>query len=51
MKERGDFDPPVRTKVEFNPKEFYLKHKDDIKNHYTFHELIGEGALSRVKRA
>ena len=33
-----------------NPKEFYLSHKDDIKDHYVFHETIGEGALSRVRR-
>lgn len=33
-----------------NPKEFYLSHKDNIKDHYTLHETIGEGALSRVRR-
>jgi hypothetical protein len=34
-----------------NPKEFYLKHKYNIKDHYDLHETIGEGALSRVRRA
>jgi calcium-dependent protein kinase len=33
------------------PKEFYLKHKFNIKDHYDLHETIGEGALSRVRRA
>jgi len=34
-----------------NPKEFYLRHKYNIKDHYDLHETIGEGALSRVRRA
>lgn len=34
-----------------NPKEFYLKHKFAIKDHFDLHETIGEGALSRVRRA
>ena len=33
-----------------NPKEFYLTHKDNIKDHYELYEVIGEGALSRVRR-
>ena len=33
-----------------NPKEFYLSHNDNIKDHYSLHEIIGEGALSRVRR-
>lgn len=32
-------------------KDFYLKHNDNFKDHYDLHETIGEGALSRVKRA
>jgi calcium-dependent protein kinase len=39
-----------RQRIEMNPKEFYLSHQDNIKDHYQFHETIGEGALSRVRR-
>lgn len=39
-----------RQRIDFNPKEFYLSHKDNIKDHYQLHETIGEGALSRVRR-
>lgn len=50
LKVRGTFDAPARERVELNPKEFYLTHKDNIKDHYELHEVIGEGALSRVRR-
>lgn len=50
LKVRGTFEAPVRDKVEFNPKEFYLTHKQNVKDHYELHEVIGEGALSRVRR-
>ena len=50
LKMRGTFEAPERERVEMNPKEFYLKHKDNIKDHYDIHEVVGEGALSRVKR-
>lgn len=39
-----------RQRIVTNPKEFYLSHKDNIKDHYILHETIGEGALSRVRR-
>ena len=47
---RGTFEAPERERIEANPKEFYLKHTDQIKDHYDIHEVVGEGALSRVKR-
>lgn len=50
LKVRGNFEAPQRERVEMNPKEFYLKHQDNIKDHYELHEVIGEGALSRVRR-
>jgi calcium-dependent protein kinase len=43
--------PPERQRVEVAQKDFYLKHTDNIKDHYNLHETIGEGALSRVRRA
>ena len=50
LKMRGTFEAPERERVDVNPKEFYLKHQDNIKDHYDIHEVVGEGALSRVKR-
>lgn len=40
----------MREKIEFNPKEFYLTHKESIKDHFILQETIGEGTLSRVRR-
>ena len=50
MKNRADYAPDQSNRVELNPKEFYLNHQDNIKDHYDLHEQIGEGALSRVRR-
>ncbi len=50
IKNKSKFDVPVRDKIETNPKQFYLKHNDNIKDHYELHETIGEAALSRVRR-
>lgn len=50
MNNRGAFLPPERAHIDIAPKDFYLKHKDNIKDHYEIHEVIGEGALSRVRR-
>ena len=50
FKERNKVGAEDRQRIEMNPKEFYLSHKDNIKDHYEFHEVIGEGALSRVRR-
>lgn len=51
LNNRGAFVPPERERVEVAQKDFYLKRKDNIKDHYDLHETIGEGALSRVRRA
>jgi len=50
LKERGMYEAPDRQRVEVNAKDFYLTHQDNIKDHYDLHEVIGEGALSRVRR-
>ena len=50
MKNRADYTPDQANPIELNPKEFYLSHKDNIKDHFELHETIGEGALSRVRR-
>lgn len=50
MKNRADYAPDQSNRIELNPKEFYLNHQDNIKDHYDLHEQIGEGALSRVRR-
>ena len=49
LKARGE-KSAARGQMELNPKEFYLSHTDNIKDHYVLHETIGEGALSRVRR-
>jgi calcium-dependent protein kinase len=52
MKQKANYTNPAdREQVLMGPKEFYLKHKFSIKDHYDLHETIGEGALSRVRRA
>ena len=51
LNNRGAFVPPERQRVEVAQRDFYLKHTDNIKDHYNLHETIGEGALSRVRRA
>lgn len=50
LKSRADYAPDQNNRIELNPKEFYLSHNDNIKDHYDLHEIIGEGALSRVRR-
>ena len=50
MKNRNDYNPDQSHRIELNPKEFYLTHRDNIKDHFDLHEIIGEGALSRVRR-
>ena len=50
LKNRANYSPDQSHRIELNPKEFYLSHKDNIKDHYDLHEIIGEGALSRVRR-
>lgn len=50
LKAREDYAPDQSHRIELNPKEFYLNHNDNIKDHYDLHEQIGEGALSRVRR-
>jgi len=50
MKNRQDYSPDQSHRIELNPKEFYLTHRDNIKDHFDLHEIIGEGALSRVRR-
>jgi len=50
IKQKNKFEPPNRDKIELNPKEFYLKHTDNIKDHYELHDTIGEGPMSRVRR-
>ena len=50
MKNRNDYQPDQSHRIELNPKEFYLTHRDNIKDHFDLHEIIGEGALSRVRR-
>ena len=50
IKQKSKFEAPTRDKIELNPKEFYLKHTDNIKDHYELYETIGEGPLSRVRR-
>ena len=50
LKARGDYSPDQSNRIELNPKEFYLNHKDNVKDHFDLHEQIGEGALSRVRR-
>ena len=50
MKNRADYTPDQANPIELNPKEFYLSHKENIKDHFELHETIGEGALSRVRR-
>ena len=51
LKTRGAFEAPERKRVEVAQKDFYLNHTDNIKDHYDLHETIGEGELSRVRRA
>lgn len=50
MKNRENYSPDQSHRIELNPKEFYLTHRDNIKDHFDLHEIIGEGALSRVRR-
>ena len=50
LKARADYAPDQSHRIELNPKEYYLSHNDNIKDHYDLHEIIGEGALSRVRR-
>lgn len=51
LNNRGAYVPPERERIEVAQKDFYLKRKDSIKDHYELHEVIGEGELSRVRRA
>lgn len=50
MKERGYFEAPVREKVEFTTKEFYLSHQFKFKEEYRMGEIIGFGGLSSTRK-
>jgi calcium-dependent protein kinase len=50
LKERGYFDAPVREKVEFTTKEFYLSHNLKFKEQYKMGETIGYGGLSTTRK-
>ena len=50
LKARGKLPENSKQKAVFNPKEFYLDHKTNIKDHYELHEHIGDPATSRVRR-
>jgi calcium-dependent protein kinase len=50
LKARGKYTEISREKVILSPKEFYLEHKDNIKDHYELHENIGDATTSRVRR-
>jgi len=50
LKERGYFDAPVREKVEFTTKEFYLSHQLKFKETYKMGETIGYGGLSTSRK-
>jgi calcium-dependent protein kinase len=50
LKARGKYSEITREKVVLGPKEFYLEHKDNIKDHYELHENIGDPTTSRVRR-
>ena len=50
LRERGYFDAPVRQKVEFTTKEFYLSHNLKFKEQYKMGETIGYGGLSTTRK-
>jgi serine/threonine protein kinase len=50
LKERGYFEAPVREKVEFTTKEFYLSHQFKFKEEYRMGEVIGFGGLSSTRK-
>ena len=50
LRERGYFDAPVREKVEFTTKEFYLSHQLKFKETYKMGETIGYGGLSTSRK-
>ena len=50
LRERGYFDAPVRQKVEFTTKEFYLSHQLKFKETYRMGEIIGNSGLSTSRK-
>ena len=50
LKEKGYFNAPVREKVEFTTKEFYLSHQLKFKEQYKMGETIGYGGLSTTRK-
>lgn len=50
LRERGYFNAPIRDKVEFTTKEFYLSHNLKFKEQYKMGETLGYGALSTSRK-
>jgi hypothetical protein len=50
LRDRGYFDAPVRSKVEFTTKEFYLSHNLKFKEQFKMGETIGYGGLSTTRK-
>ena len=50
LRERGYFNAPVREKVGFTTKQFYLSHQHQFKDQYRMGETIGYGGLSTTRK-
>jgi len=51
LKARGKFTEIPKPKIAWSPKEHYLDHKHNIRDHFEFHEHIGDPTTSRTRKA
>jgi hypothetical protein len=50
LQDRGYFEAPVREKVEFSTKEFYLSTNHQFKDQYKMGDTLGYGGLSTTRK-